>query len=262
MLHVAMRTLSLIIHLLCCASLATAQVSVDVPIQMTGSPSERQVVDLGPPTSASALVTVKGSVATAWRWATAQAQGNAIGLDAEPDVEVYRDGLLLRFLAPASLSGAITISLDGSAPLQLLRPDGLLPVLGQVQQGVVCEVMQAQGRFILMNAAERGCPPTTVRVNERFCIDQGSVPNLLFRDAADRCAMRGGKLCTWDEYHAACTMVLPQLTGMFDEWEWMDDTSNHTYTVDQVGRASCNSQRSQGLPLERTGDTRCCYHPR
>ena len=248
--------------LACCAPLVVAQVAVDVPIRMTGAPSDRQVQDLGPPTDATALGTVEGSIATAWRWTTAQAQGNALALDAEPDVSAYRDGLLLRFLAPVAMSGNLTVSVDGLTALPFVRPDGSPPVMGQVQQGVICEVMQAQGRFILMSAAERGCPPTTVRVNERFCIDQASVPNLLFREAADRCAVRGGKLCTWDEYHAACVLVLPQLTGMFDEWEWMDDTSNHTYTVDQVGRASCNSQRSQGVPTERTGDTRCCYHPR
>ncbi len=46
------------------------------------------------------------------------------------------------------------------------------------------------------------------------------------------------------------------------EWEWIDDTSNHTHTANQVGRFSCQSQRSANVIVTMTGNTRCCYRTR
>ncbi|MBK7382283.1 MAG: hypothetical protein IPI81_02950 [Flavobacteriales bacterium] len=257
-----MRTTFTIALVLALAGGSVAQVTLDVPLRLNGPASEQQVVGLGAPLNNTALVTLDGAVRTGWHWTTAQLLGNTISLTAAPAATVYRDGMLLRFLADANMDGNLLVSVDGLASLPLERPDGLPPVVGQIVQGSVCEVMYVAGHFVLLSAAERGCPPNTVAVTERFCIERSSVPNLLFFTASDRCAMRGGKLCTWDEYYAACVLVLPQLTGMFDQWEWMDDTSNHTQTVDQVGRTSCKSQRSAGVPATAIGDTRCCFHPR
>ncbi|MCB9184783.1 MAG: hypothetical protein H6591_12815 [Flavobacteriales bacterium] len=246
----------------CLARLAAGQVETDVPLRFTGPDGDRQVEGLAPPASTTSLVTLEGAAQGAWLWAVGTVNGTVIDLSTQPAVSAYADGLLLRFITPATLSGAISLNVDGVGAAALLRPDGLVPVRGQLVQGSVCEVLFAGGRFILMNASERGCPPNSLMVNERLCIDQSSTNNQLFYTAVSVCAARGGKLCTWDEYHGACIMLGAQLTGMFNEWEWVDDTANHTQTALQAARTSCYSQRSAGNPLATTGDTRCCYHPR
>lgn len=261
MLHLTLKHASLAIGL-AAGSIGMAQVRIDVPLELTGADGERRIDGLAAPATGSALVTLESAAQGSWQWGTAQVNGLALSVALSPPLSAYRDGLLVRFVAPANLAGAVTLNVDGQGDLPLLRPDGLLPVLGQIRQGVVCEAMHADGRFILLSAAERGCPPATVPVTERYCIDQGSVGNQLVFTAMSYCANRGGRLCTWDEYHAACVLVGTQLTGMFNEWEWIDDTSNHTQTADQAGRAHCQSQRSAGVPTTTTGDTRCCYHPR
>jgi hypothetical protein len=261
MLQDAMR-ISLVIAVVLLPFLGTAQVQLDVPVVLTGVPAERRVDSLAPPTIGTSLVTVEGAVHAEWQWAAVQAQGSTINLTLSPAVTSYADGLLLRFLVPADIAGTLAISADGLPALPLLRPDGLPPVVGQLRQGSIAEVMHAGGRFILLSAAERGCPPGSLAVNERFCIDQASTNDVIFYDAVDRCAVRGGRLCTWDEYHAACVLLTGELSGMFNEWEWVDDTANHTQTAGQVGRTTCLSQRSAGAPLTTEGDVRCCYHPR
>ena len=240
----------------------SAQALLDVPIVLSGADGQRRVDGLVQPTSSNSLITLEGAVQGAWQWGTAQAAAGAITLTLAPPITAYRDGLLVRFLAPTNLDGALTLNVDGMGALPLLRPDGLNPVRGQVRQGTLCEAMQAGGRFILMSAAERGCPPGSLFVNDRYCIDSLSTNNQIFYTAVSFCANRGGKLCTWDEYHAACAFLGAQLGGMYNQWEWIDDTSNHTQTVDQAGRTTCQSQRSAGNPPVTTGDTRCCYHPR
>lgn len=241
---------------------ALGQVRIDTPLRFTGEDGSRQVEGLGAPTTGRALITLEDAVRAPWQWGNATVAGLTILLTLDPPVTSYVDGLLVRFLAPSDLQGALLLNVNGLGALPVLRPDGLPPVSGQLRQGTVCEAMLAGGRFVLMSAPERGCPPGTLAVNDRYCVDRSSVNAQLYVNALVVCAARGGKLCTWDEYHAACAILGTQLLSMFNEWEWIDDTSNHTQTVDQAGRASCLSQRSAGAPITTVGDTRCCFHPR
>lgn len=241
---------------------AWGQVAIDVPLQLNGPAPERRIDGLAAPASPASLITLGSAAQGQWHWGVAAVSGPAVSLALTPPITEYRDGLLVRFVAPSDIQGQQTLDVDGLGPLPIVRPDGLLPVVGQVREGTVCELMLAGGNFVLMSAAERGCPPGSLPVNDRYCIDTASKDNQSFTTAVVVCARRGGKLCSWDEYHAACVMLGSQLTGMFNQWEWIDDTSNHTQTVDQAGRTSCNSQRSAGSPPTAVGDTRCCYHPR
>lgn len=238
------------------------QVRLGGSLQLTGNESERRVEGLAAPAEGTALVTFEGEGQGAWQWASATAAGTTISLSLAPVLSAYRNGLLVRFLAPASLHGEVLIGIDGLPPQPLLRPDGLNPVAGQLRAGTLVEVLFAEGRFTLLSAPERGCPPQSVAVHERLCIDAASPGGFLYEQATTYCAARGGRLCAWDEYHAACVLVGSQLSSLFNQWEWIDDTSNHSHTADQAGRTSCQSQRSAGVPGTTLGEARCCYHPR
>jgi len=242
----------------------SAQITVDGPVRLTGTEEQRGVDGLAWPTGGSSAVTVEASVVSGgFSWTTATLGGDTLELSPDPAVDELRDGLLLRFPAPGTVHGALYIRAGGEhAALPLLRPDGLVPVQGQLTTGRVAEVMKAGDRFILLSSPERGCPPGTFAAHDRLCMDAASVPQMYFHDAVAMCAERGGKLCAWDEYIAACTSLQSQLTGLFDEWEWIDETSNHTHGADQAGRLTCASQRNQGVLAERKADGRCCYHPR
>lgn len=242
---------------------AAGQVSLSGPIQFTGPDSTRTIVGLSWPAQADAAVTVDAAlVSGGFSWTNAQLAGDTIELSPDPEVITVRDGLLLRFPAPAERDGHLFVRPGpGHAALPLLRPDGLLPVRGQLITGRIIEVMKADARFILLNATERGCPAGSIAAHERLCMDVAAIPGSLFHDAVRTCAERGGKLCAWDEYIAACTLLQGQLSGMFLDWEWIDESSNHTHGADQAGRFTCASQRNQGLLDERLGSIRCCYRP-
>ncbi len=262
MLHQPMnRAWSSTLGLLLCA-MGHAQVQLEVPLRLTGPEEHRRIDNLAPPQESAAAVTVEAAVRDGWRWCTAQRIADTVELSMTPAIEVQREGLLLRFVVPLDMSGRLWARIPGGTAFPILRVDGVNPVWGQLTTGRIAEVLFANGRFTLLNLPEPECPPGTLSVNANFCIDQSSVPNQLVYQGMDRCARRGGKLCSWDEYYAACTLLGTQLTGMFNEWEWIDDTSNHSHTADQAGRFTCTSQRSQSVLLERVGETRCCYHKR
>ena len=239
----------------------TAQVNVGTNVLLTGAEDLRRIDSLALPIAGDAAITVEGSVRSEWAWANAVALDSTITLSLQPAVTSYRDGLLIRFLSPTSLAGNLYISVDGLDTLPLVRPDGMAPALGQLDTGRVAEVMQAAGRFILMNAPESGCPPGFLQVNANYCIEATHYPdNAGWIWAVDRCASRGGKLCSWGEFHNACMVVGAQMPDLFTNWEWIDDTSNHTHGANQVARTTCQGHRT--TILTETCKVRCCYHLR
>jgi len=240
-----------------CAGATMAQVLLDKSVHFTGTENERTVQDLAAPTDATSLLSVGTWVSGAAIWAEASNVGNTLQLTTQPATPLQA-GSILRFTASASIHGALLVQVDGATPKPLVRPDGLPPVMGQVILGMVAEVFHDGIRFVLMNSASSECPPNTIQVNGRYCIDANAGPALGFYEAVDRCALRGGKLCRWDEYHHACAVLGVQLQGMFNDWEWIDDTANHTHLASQAGRTTCMSQQTASSLVTPTS-SRCCY---
>ncbi|HRH38605.1 MAG TPA: hypothetical protein PK760_09680, partial [Flavobacteriales bacterium] len=153
-----------------------------------------------------------------------------------------------------------TLAVDGLPPADLLRPDGAPIAVGQVQQGEVCEVMYAAGHFILISSPDVGCPTGFVRINDHYCMEATSSAATTFYEAVDICALKGAKLCTWDEYQAGCYWHEPEFVNLHIDWEWINDTSNHTHGADQVARTTCRGIRTRLVTIPAR--TRCCYHLR
>ncbi len=241
--------------------LAYGQLVLDNSMELTGTPANGYVEGLSSPTAPDAAITVEASLVGSATWATASAASNAITLAPTVHVENYRDGQLLRFVAPAAVQGPSTLACTGLPALPLVRPDGLEPARGQIRPGAVVEVIHAGSRWVLMNVPGRGCPGGTVAVSERLCVEQASTANTLYYPAAERCTGLGGRLCKWDEYYLACTQHAAELTGL-QNWEWIDDTSNHAHSAVQVGAGTCIAQRSAHPNFTTLGRARCCFAPR
>lgn len=242
--------------------LAHAQVEVSTAIHFTGPESERTITGLAAPSAPDAALTVEAALIGTTTWAEASATGMSIVLRPVTPVSAYRDGLLLRFLSPTNIHGPSTVACAGLDPAVLRRPDGLDPARGQIRQGAVIEVVYAGGGWILTNVPEHGCPPGTVAVGERLCIERADQGNTLWYPAADRCTNLGGRLCSWDEFYLACTRHSDQLTGLLDAWEWLDDSSNHANSAVQVGLGTCTAQRWANPNNVTLGHSRCCFVPR
>jgi len=243
------------------SNMVFGQIQLDRPLRFSGAADDRGVYDLPQPSTETSLISVEGVVLDQLRLATVNVVGDTLILSTQPSITLPSEGLMLRFIANVDHPGKRWISVNGSLPKPLVRSDGVPTTRGQIVQGSVCEVVATNDTFILLSPSVRGCPAGTVAITERSCIAVNRVLGLNFYGAVDHCAMQGGTLCTWGEYVAACYLVGNQLSGMFTNWEWMDDTSNHTQTADQVARTSCMSQRS-AAPLDAGGSTRCCYRPR
>lgn len=241
---------------------ASAQLEVDKPIRFTGSEGERSVQGIAEPIADSVVVNVNVLSSGRVHWGAASMSVDTVQIVVEPSISELRAGLLLRFLPTANNTGRVWIDCSSDTPFELRRHDGLPLYPGSLRTGAVAEIMFTGGTWVLLNGSSALCPPGSLPINARSCMDVAPRTGLIFYDALAYCTERGGKLCTWDEYAVGCTVLGAQLTGLFSEWEWLDDCSNHTHTADQAGRFTCQSQRTLSTITLSPANARCCYHPR
>lgn len=243
------------------ALLLHAQVQVDAPLRFTSPDSTlRQVDGLTLPMAEEDLIGLSTARAGSVHWATPAGTANAITLAARPPVTAYREGLRLRFLPTVSAGSAPTINVDGLGPMPVLGPELTPPPAGSLVPGRLAEVVWTDSAFRLNPRPVDGCPAGFLQVHDGLCLQQDQGANVPVFTAIRQCADRGARLCTWDEYLYACTVLGGQLSGLFDDWEWIDDTSDHTHTGNQAGRFYCAQQRSQ--PPTVNGRVRCCHRIR
>jgi len=261
MLHEPMRHLLAFIPLVGIAGGVAGQVRVDGAVRLTGPAEERTLSGAAEPVGTTSAVTVDWAILGSGHWAEAALQGGVLRLTTRPTMTAYRPGMLLRFRNPAGIGGPLTVQCDGLGALPLVRSDGLPPYAAQLMPGAISEMMLAEGRWVLLGGVERGCPPGFVKVNGSYCIAVDDIVNIWFYPAASQCGALGGKLCSWEEYYVGCTQVGNQLRGLFDGWEWIDDTSNHNHTGNQAGGTRCEDHRWAAFS-QSTPQARCCYHLR
>ncbi|MBK8339009.1 MAG: hypothetical protein IPK99_02900 [Flavobacteriales bacterium] len=242
---------------------ACAQVSVDKPVQFTAAdPAQRQVSGLGSPTQEDALIDLHTARIGSVHWAQAGGTAAAISLSMTPAAGAYRDGLRLRFI-PAIANGAtVTLNVDGLGAVPLVGPEGIAPPVGLLAPGRVAEVIYSDSVFTISARTTHGCPVGFLQANDRLCIQESEGANVSIFTAVQQCTAKGAAVCSWDEYIHACTLLSGQLTNLFNDWEWIDGTSDHTHTANQAGRYYCGQQRS--IPAAEHPSAfaraRCCYH--
>lgn len=251
--------------LLLVPSCALAQIHVDKPVVLTAADSAQRAIEgLARATAQDGLITLGGAQSGAYHWGQATGTGMAIELTLDPPCAAYTNGLTLRFMPSSAGSGAVTLNVDGLGAKRIYRSDAKPVGLGQLQPGGIAEVVYADTAFFLMGRAQAGCPAGYLAGGGDLCIMQDDTLYMSIFNATRWCYERGARLCSWDEYIQACTLNQPELNGLFDEWEWIDDTSDHTHTGNQAGRWQCRTQRQWGA-LESDNNyaqVRCCQRIR
>jgi len=235
------------------------QVNIDKPvIFMSPNDTSRQVLNVSTPTDPNDGVSV-----AAFRNGTVT-HGSVVGtntiqIDLTPDAQAYSNGMMLSFIAASTNTDTVFVSVDGLAPITVIRQDGLPLDPSDILIGQVVALSYLNGNFILYSRQNDECPLGAIKVNDTYCIQVNESGPVNFYDAVTSCHDQGGRLCKWDEYYYACQSADLNLQDMHNNWEWIDDTSDHSHTADQVNRWSCKSQHSEEGIISVAGHYRCCF---
>lgn len=237
-----------------------AQLTIDKPIVLTGATaSDRRVEGLGTPQDINDLINVGAAQVGSLLFGSTAGTGNAVQLTLQPPTGSYANGLRVRWIGLVENTGPVIIDVDGLGAKPLRDRAGLPLNIGALRPGQIAEALYADSVFILTSAEPKGCPEGYVAANANFCIMQNEGPELNWYEAAAYCADKGAALCTWDQFLFSCQALQGQMNDMFDNWEWIDDTSDHTHSADQINRWSCISMFNISASLTDLGRTRCCY---
>jgi hypothetical protein len=126
--------------------------------------------------------------------------------------------------------------------------------------GSLATLVYADTAFFISGRAPQSCPDGFLAVNGQYCIQRNDTLNVSIFTATRWCNDRGARLCSWGEYMHGCSVNQAVMEGMFDDWEWIDDTNDHTHTADQSGRYQCRSMRNTSAIEDNNnyGRVRCC----
>lgn len=255
-----MRHTLVILVLLGLCSWASAQVEIDNSIDFNSTiASERQVQGLASPVDGTNLISMGATVSGTVNWCSITRTADTLILQPVFEPNLRLNGQLFRFLMDANSTGDTWIGSPGFSTARLLDGDGSLITEGMLRQGETIQVQWKDSVYYLLNPPPSICPTGFIRINETLCIQSSDNTLVDWYEANEICDEKGGRLCTWGEYIHACQSHGPQMTGLFNNWEWMDDSSDHTHTADQVGRWACHSNRSKGATHQEFANFRCCY---
>jgi hypothetical protein len=249
---------------LVCAS-ALAQVHVDKPLVLTSTDSTLRAIEgLAPATNETGLINLADAQSGGYHWGQASGTAMAIQLALNPPCTGYTSGLTVRFLPAASSYGAVTLNVDGLGAKRVYRSDARPVSVGQHQPGTIAEAVYADTAFYLMGREQAGCPAGYLSGGGDLCMMRDDTLNVSIYSATKWCFDRGARLCSWDEYIAACTANQSELIGLYGQWERIDGTSDHTHTANQAGLWNCRMQRQVGAVESDNnyGQVRCCLRIR
>ena len=238
---------------------AVAQVVVDRPVQFTGAAdSLRQITNLGTPTDSADAVSAQVFRSGELTFATAMGK-DTLAVTTAPSITRYAAGMRLNVKVSESNTGPVYITANGLPLVPLVQAD-LSPVPADyLVAGEIISVIFNGSSFQVISKDRSKCPSGFVEPNSNYCIEINERALSSYENAAQTCMSINARLCTWGEWYFACQKTGLGITNMTNNWEWLDDTANHSNTVVQTGDLTCTAQRSITIPSTLTFKYRCCF---
>ncbi len=95
---------------------------------------------------------------------TAGGTANAITLTLSPAITAYTVGMVVRFVASANNTGAVTININGVGAVPLQAPSGSPCTGGELRTGVMATAVLAGANWVLQNILSPATPTATPSV--------------------------------------------------------------------------------------------------
>jgi len=156
---------------------------------------------------------------------------NTIELSLTPSLTHYTIGQRINFFSPLSNSDAVTVQVDNLFAVPLVRSDGMPLDSLNLATGLLVSAVFDGSQFLIVSEISKQCPSGYEGVNDFFCIEQNDHPAVDFWQAIVTCGDENARLCTWDEWYAACSSSNTAINDMVNNWEYIDSSQNFTNTT-------------------------------
>ena len=256
-----LKNIMLILPLCFAFNLFNGQVEVDRHIEFTNPDDSLRNIDFtGNPTDKSSGVSIKSSVHSPISFIEdVSFDVNRINLNVSYANFSLLEGTLFEFICPTDNTNAVEISINNQSYFPLVAPDLTELPSGEIKQGDIIRMVFDGNKFQLLNKiGDSSCPSGDyLAVDNKFCIERNTHPEMSWHDAVKYCMDRGARLCSWDEFGRACDILNDGTNDFTDYWEWVNTKGDHSYGARVVGRNGCQEGTSQNAELT-PARFRCC----
>ncbi|MBK9759705.1 MAG: hypothetical protein IPO90_06975 [Flavobacteriales bacterium] len=243
--------------------LANGQVRTDQPVILNGiGDQDRQVQGLHDAAEPGDALNARSLQRGTYLYA--EVDGSSLWqANLAPAITQAQAGLCLMLKCLQANSGPVTVSVNGSAPIPVVKQGGTALVTGDVAAGETVSLVHDGASFQITSARRlerKPCPNGTVQVNELYCIEVVERDTVDFPEAAVACGNADMQLCSWGQWYSACTRATTLgLQGMIGSWEWTNSAANSDGQARIVGFATCTQAAvAVGIGLVPY-KFRCCY---
>jgi hypothetical protein len=238
-----------------------AQISVNKKIQfdsiMAGSRTIQGIVLANDSTSG---IPYSAYIETDLNYISDATGGSVLNINIPSPVSVYSEGFELFIKASTSNSGTLFLNLNSLGAVEVKKPDTLSLRSNEIVAGQVFRVIYNGNYFIMQNPTVYKCPSGFASVNDIYCIEISERTGTSYLGAVSSCYSINARLCTWGEWYYACQKTSLGLINMTNNYEYVDDTCDHTNTVLIMGSGACTTYSTYAILGVTNYAYRCCYN--
>lgn len=218
------------------AGALSAQWDLPVPVVMNGDSTEdRRVTGLAAPLDGSDGLAAGLERTHALTWISATGTDSLVA--AWPAIALPPAGHLPRItLVPDTTNrGPVTLSLPGTGPVPVVKYAVEPLDSADLQAGIPLDLAYDGAAWQVISPLPRPCPPGMFPASRDVCIERQPTDSANFYAAANGCANRQRRMCTFGEWIAACTMPNGILLNSIVDYEWVDHAANSGNDAKSIG---------------------------
>ena len=238
---------------------SVAQIEVDNKIIFEGDTTKHQIQNLSESKEASNLVTVSENITNKLEFYTAYGQ-DTLTLNSN-NFDSLTNGMNLYIKLLSTNSGPTFLDINNLGNKEIVNSNLVSLDSGEIVINQIIHLVYYSNKFVLMATNKtKECPLGFVSISDNYCIELNEKPSVItYNDAQSYCFNKGARVCTLNEWYYACKTKESSINGMFGNYEWVDDGSNHGNDAVRIAAGSDCTNNSSSPAHFLTGYIRCCY---
>ncbi|MCC6400051.1 MAG: hypothetical protein IT227_04740 [Flavobacteriales bacterium] len=141
----------------------------------------------------------------------------------------------ITLLPDTSNHGPVTLTLPGTGAVPVVKY-AIEPLdSADLQAGIPVDLVYDGMAWQVISPLPHACPPGMFPASRDVCMERLPTPSSNFYGAANGCANRQRRMCSFGEWIAACTMTNGILLGSIVDYEWVDHAANSTNDAKSMG---------------------------
>ncbi|MBK6629014.1 MAG: hypothetical protein IPG35_15705 [Flavobacteriales bacterium] len=210
----------------------------DVPVRIalsSDSAADRRATGLAAPAHGSDGLAAGLERTHALTWLSATGTDSLVAAWPTIGLPVAAEHPRITLLPDTSNHGPVTLTLPGTGAVPIVKYATELLDSADLQAGIPIDLVYDGAAWQVISPLPRPCPPGMFPASRDVCMERLPTPSSNFFSAANGCANRQRRMCTFGEWIAACTMPNGILLGSIVDYEWVDHAANSGNDAKSIG---------------------------